>query len=530
MAAFTLLPFLLNLLGIDFGSRSTTIDPDAFAAMDVPARIDAMHHALRGGFTHTLLEWSAVCVAFFTVALAFAQYQVKREVVTPIIGIALFWSGCMDAFHALAADRLIEATADNRNLIPFTWAICRVFNALILITGVTLILGSRRGFREGRQLAFVSLVALAFGLAAYLVIHICATSAALPQTMFPGALLTRPWDVAPLLLFVFLGAVLCPMLYRRYPNHFAQALWLSCLPEVVTQLHMAFGSTALFDNHFNVAHFLKIGAYAVPCIGLLLDSVRTYEHEAETLRALQASEEQLQRRAKALERSNAELEEFAYVASHDLQEPLRMVSSYMQLLDQRYAGQLDENARKYIGYAVEGAHRMRSLIHDLLEYSRVGRSQTASVQVSLVASLQAAQANLATAIAEADAQVTCDELPSVWAEPSDMLRLLQNLIGNALKYRGEERPLIHVSCERRDDEWIIGVVDNGVGIEPEYRERVFGIFQRLHRRGEYAGTGVGLAIVKRVAERHGGRVWLESEPGRGSTFYFALPVDKREDL
>jgi PAS domain S-box-containing protein len=223
-----------------------------------------------------------------------------------------------------------------------------------------------------------------------------------------------------------------------------------------------------------------------------------------------------------LERSNKDLEQFAYVASHDLQEPLRMVSSYTQLLAQHYEGRLDEKAKKFMNYAVDGAVRMQRLINDLLTYSRIGTQGKPLETTDTHAMLGEAIRNLATLIEEKHAIITNDALPTVMADASHLMQVFQNLISNAIKFQGENVPHIHVSAQDKGLEWVFSIRDNGIGIEKQYADRVFVIFQRLHTRQEYPGTGIGLAVCKRIVERHGGRIWFESEPSKGSAFFFTM--------
>jgi len=225
-----------------------------------------------------------------------------------------------------------------------------------------------------------------------------------------------------------------------------------------------------------------------------------------------------------LARSNRDLEQFAYVASHDLQEPLRMVAIYTQLLEERYRGKLDSDADKYIHYAVDGALRMQKLVQDLLAFSRVGRQGGIPQSTDCNAVLQESLKNLESAIQESGAVVQSTQLPVVIADRSQLIQVFQNLIGNAIKFRSTAIPTIRVSAEEAGTEWVFSVADNGIGIEAEQRENVFVIFRRLHTRAEYPGNGIGLSICKKIIEQHGGRIWVESEPGYGSIFYFTLPI------
>ncbi|HEX6803945.1 MAG TPA: ATP-binding protein [Terriglobales bacterium] len=224
-----------------------------------------------------------------------------------------------------------------------------------------------------------------------------------------------------------------------------------------------------------------------------------------------------------LARSNRDLEQFAYVASHDLQEPLRMIAAYTELLGERYRGQLDANADKYISYAVDGAKRMQALIEAILSFSRVGREglQLQNSDCNLL--VEIARKNLAAAIAESGASISHDRLPVVVADPQLLAQVFQNLIGNALKFRGQAPPRIRLAARKQNQEWSFSVADNGIGIAPEHGQTIFAIFKRLHTHAEYPGSGIGLSICKKIIEQHGGRIWVESEPGKGSTFHFVLP-------
>jgi len=236
------------------------------------------------------------------------------------------------------------------------------------------------------------------------------------------------------------------------------------------------------------------------------------------------AEEKLLKAMSDLEHSNKELEQFAYVASHDLQEPLRMVASYTQLLGKRYKDKLDSDANDFIAFAIDGAVRMQTLINDLLAFSRISSKVKPFTSVNLSEVLGEALMSLQSIIIENSAIILNDNLPSVLGDDSQLTRLFQNLIGNAIKYRRDIPPEIHISAEEMKSEWKISVQDNGIGIEKDFYEKIFIIFQRLHSRDKYPGTGIGLAICKRIVEMHGGRIWLESEKGHGSTFYFTIPI------
>jgi light-regulated signal transduction histidine kinase (bacteriophytochrome) len=231
----------------------------------------------------------------------------------------------------------------------------------------------------------------------------------------------------------------------------------------------------------------------------------------------------LARQAREIERTRRDLEQFAYVVSHDLQEPLRMVSSYLQLLERRYGDKLDSDAEDFIHFAVDGAQRMHTLIGDLVSYSRINTRAGAFEPTDFNKVLERALASTSGPARATGAVIKRDPLPTLIADAGQLEQLFHHLIDNAVKFQNGCGPRVHIGAEQRDDEWVFFVRDNGIGIDPQFTDRIFTIFQRLHPRGEFPGTGTGLAICQRIVERRGGRIWVESQPGKGSTFYFTVP-------
>lgn len=321
------------------------------------------------------------------------------------------------------------------------------------------------------------------------------------------------------LMAVVLGLANVAMLYSRAPSdNQAMATHIGVIAGFLTLLLtiMHLGSLDL------VARFTAERQLATLNQELEHRVLERTEELAASNQRLEAESIVRKEKEQELKRSNEELGRFAYVASHDLQEPLRMVASYVQLLAKRYQGKLDADADEFIGYAVDGALRMQRLIEDLLAYSRVGSQGAALVPTDAALVLDRAQANLKLAIDEVEASVTHDQLPTVMADAGQLEHVFQNLIANALKFHGPERPKVHISAVHDNGRWRFGVRDNGIGIAAEYFDRIFVIFQRLHGPTEYAGTGIGLSVTRKIVERHGGRIWVESEPGRGTTFFFTL--------
>jgi light-regulated signal transduction histidine kinase (bacteriophytochrome) len=280
------------------------------------------------------------------------------------------------------------------------------------------------------------------------------------------------------------------------------------------------------DHTVDIESKDEVGKVASSFNQMAANLKETISRVEQEIRERRQAEIALQQQAAELERSNADLEQFAYAASHDLQEPLRNISSCMQMLERWYKDSLGNEGRQLIAYAVESANRMKDLINDLLIYSRVGARGKEFQETDTARVVDSAVANLRLAIIESGAMITRDDLPRILADDILLVQVFQNLISNAVKFRGRDDLQIHVSAEQRDGECVFSIRDNGIGIEPEFFERIFLIFQRLHTRAEYPGTGIGLALVKRILDHHGGKIWVESEYGKGSTFFFTIP-DRR---
>lgn len=662
VVGISVIPLLMILGGVEFGSENHSFNESILFENGAPVTTEAAFRHLTGAFTHTILEWSAFCVVIFTVCLAFNHYHITRDVTTPVIGVALVCAGFMDAFHTLAADRLITTVADIRNLIPFTWPICRVFNALIVIVAVGLLL-IRANQPAWSNLRFVIAVSACFGVVAYAGIQYCPINPNLPQTLYPDALITRPWDFAPLLLYLFCGLYLFPLLYRKNPSIFTHSLIISVIPQVAVEAHMAFGSSALFDSHFNIAHFLKIVANLVPLIGLLLDHTDTHRKQKTTLSILDQAKTELERtrsrlaylmrtspaviysmdlsnqfkptfinenigdlvgysttemmldkfwkshihpedkskvltklngllehreKSYSLEyrfqhrqghyiwihdsatisydhseqplesigswtdiselklkeaeliRANEELDQFAYIASHDLKEPLRGIHNYSNFLLEDYVDTLDQDGRSKLETLTRLSQRMEDLINSLLEYSRVGRVDLSFKNTNLNDTLRTVLDSLSVSLEHHNIDVRVpNPLPTIRCDSIRIGEVFSNLITNAMKYNDklekwieigyrmngqtEDQQSTNKSNHQEGDPFTFYIRDNGIGMREKHLDSIFRIFKRLHGRDKFGGgTGVGLTIVKKVIERHNGKIWVDSCIGEGTTFYFTL--------
>lgn len=519
LTGLCLLPFVLQRLGFDFGVLT---DPTALALEPgLPRAViqERLARATRGNYVHTSLEGAAVTIAYFTAALTLTHFYIKRDRGTLVIGLLLFAAGSFDAFHILAADRLIPAMAPDDYLAPFTWAVSRVFKAIVPIAVIAALTLSRHRAGPRHRFARTSVAFLLvgiFGALSWGVVRYAAVSADLSTSAFAAGVVVRPWDLLPLIVFVLSGLFVYPAFYRWSPSLFSLALWLSVIPDTAAQLHMAFGSTALFDSHFNAGHVLKIVAYLVPLIGIVLSYIDAYQ-EAERSEALAAA------RASALAETNTDLEQFAYVASHDLRAPLRAITNLADWIEEDLAEHFTEETKTYITQLRGRADRMNGLLLDLLEYARVGREHQVAERLELTSFLESIRGLVEIPEGfELRINTPVEELTTARV-PLQMV--LVNLISNAFKHHDGETGVVEVAV-RDTGYWIeFDVKDDGPGIADEYKRRVFEMFRTLKRRDEVESSGMGLALVEKQVGALGGRVTLVDAPGRGSIFRFSWPRD-----
>ncbi len=512
------LPWCLHyLLGIDFSNPALALDTEAWSGLSEEEASEVVFFQLSGTFVHTLLEWTAFSVAVFTVFLGFSHFFSTGNVTTFVVCIALFFAGCMDAFHTLVADRLIHGVADPTDVVAFTWAVCRVFNALILMGGIVILLYFRFDkVTPSRRLMSLLFVTVFFGVTAYVLIWYMAHSPHLPQTQFPNSVITRPYDVVPLVLFLFCGVFLFPLYYQKFPSIFAQSLILATIPDIAVELHMAFGSSRLFDSHFNIAHGLKIVAYLMPMFGLLFDYIST-QHKQQVLI------EEMQEVSADLRLKNHELEIFNHAASHHFQEPLRSISIYSQYLKEDLPSELPPRAMQDLEFIVANTAQMRRLVQDLRVHGDFISLRAKLTAVPLGDVLEDVLEALQEKIAQTKAKINIEALPEVYVDRYMLYQVFIRLIDNALIY-SESTPEIHVSClQEHNDSYDIAVKDNGVGIPAHQYDFVFQKFTRLHSRDDAPGSGMGLAAVKLLLSRIHGGILLSSTIGEGSVFIVTLP-------
>lgn len=491
---------------------------------------------------HTLMEVVATFLALFVGVMALVRFYSKKNNTFLLIGAGFLGTGFLDGYHAVVTSSFFAHLFPSglSSLIPWSWVASRTFLSLLMWLSW---LAWRREVRLGEAGKIGERAIYAFVVFLTMASFLFFAFVPLPRAYYPELYFHRPEEFVPALFFLL---ALVGYLTKGQWKHDAFEHWvvLSLIVGLVGQAAFMSLSGQLFDMMFDAAHTLKKMSYICVLIGLVISMYglfRKAEESAEAIASINAelevknaelerqvavrhrAERTLAERAEELARSNEDLERFTHVASHDLQEPLRAVASYTQLLAKRYTGRLDADADEFIGFVVSGVNRMQRLINDLLAYSRVGSAGTRSEPIDCTNAYQAARANLRAQIEESGAEVTGDTLPIVTADETQLVQLFQNLIGNAIKYRSDEPSRVHISAVQGDGEWKFRVRDNGIGIDAQYGEQIFEMFRRLHTPAEYPGTGAGLAICKKIVERWGGRIWVESRIGGGSTFCFTIP-------
>jgi signal transduction histidine kinase len=503
---------------------------------------------------HTIMEAIATLLALVVGAVALVRYYARRQNMILFLGVGFFGTALLDGYHAVVTSTFFHHLFPSAppSLIPWSWNASRTFLAILMFL-------SWLAWRRERKLGTpgqISDKAVYLGVFSLTFASFCIFAfVPLGRAYFPEFIFGRPEEFVSAAFFL---AALFGYLSKGGWKDDVLEHWIvnSLIVGFLCQAIFMSRSYTLFDGMFDMAHLLKIVSYGLVLIGLLADVYVVWQREQATAGQLQRANETLEQRvqertknleesrvaavqmmneidkaradlarqATELKRSNEDLEQFAHVASHDLQEPLRKVASFCELLRIGYREQLDDKAQQYIDFAVDGAVRMKKLIGDLLDFSRVGTRGRALEPTDARKACDRAIEILRPAINESGATVTRSDLPTIRADEVQLTQLFQNLIGNAIKYVGDQSPVIQLAAQRNGNEWHFSVSDNGIGIDSKHADRIFVIFQRLHGRGEYEGTGIGLAICKRIVERTGGRIWVESSEGQGSTFYFTAPV------
>jgi signal transduction histidine kinase len=475
---------------------------------------------------HSIVEFFSIVVAFSIFVTAWNARGRLEGGFLPLLGVAYLFVGSLDFLHTLAYAGMGVFPGYTANLPTQLWIAARSMESLSILASTFYI---TRRIRFGPVFVVYSVIS-ALLVVSIFYLHI------FPTCYVEGIGLTPFKKMSEYVISAIL-LVSAYLVYRK-KGEFTEGIFALFITSIVLTVcsevsFVFYVSVYGFSNM--VGHILKVLSFYLIYRAIVIKGIR--EPYDLIFRNLRVSEESLRKlnsrltlSAGELRRSNEELEQFAYVASHDLQEPLRIVASYAQLLEMRYRDKLDADADDFIAYIVSGVKRMQQLIEDLLNYSRVGTRGRAFKPVDCNRIVAAACENLAAAIGECGATVAYDSLPTVTADASQLTQLFQNLIGNAVKFRADNAPVVNILAARDTDRWVFSVKDNGIGIPREYGDRIFAVFQRLHGTDKYPGTGIGLAIARKIVERHGGVIWVDSQIEEGATFRFTIPDRGGENL
>jgi len=526
LVALTLLaclaPTLLMLLGFDLSSQSAT-------AGSGPVAESSTVESLVGSNLHTIFEWSAFCIAGFTALLAWIHYRSTGDSTVAIIGVALFCAGSMDAIHTLAATRLIDAGAGDTNLIPFTWALCRLFNGLIVVIGAMAVLSRGKNWKSRVDSPRPSNLFLPLALSACVAVQLIAVSGTLPTTMYADSLLKRPWDLTALMVFILAGTTVLPRLRRQTNSLFSAALLLAVLPDVVTQIHMAFGSSVLFDANFNAAHFTKIIAYLVPFCGLALDYRNVHREQAqrqfilrrraEMLVNIQAHElRETERRVlgQNTDKSQPSLAPALAVSAHPGPHSLALldrIQSAANHLQHIAPAGLDRFAREQLDEVLVSSAQLGRALRTHEARIRLAGRPSERDWVELHECANAALADHDELLTQHFAVVGRDLLPGLQGDHEVLRQLYSALIAWQLTLPGEGVPLLHLSVHEEPGETVLGVqrldltieLDDGQGLSDDMES-----------------DDPALELCRDIVALHGGRLWLETSPGANRACYFTL--------
>ena len=526
LVAITLLaclaPTLLTLFGVDLSSMPST-------AGSGPLTDASAAEALVGSHLHTIFEWSAFCIAAFTALLAWIHYRSTGDSTAAIIGVALFCAGSMDAIHTLAATHLIDVNSGDTNLIPFTWALCRLFNGLVVTIGAVVVISRGKSWRSRLDSPQFSPLYLPLALALCVAVQLIAVNGSLPTTMYADNLLKRPWDLTPLMLFILAGTTVLPRLRRQTNSLFSAALLLAVVPDVVTQIHMAFGSAALFDASFNAAHFTKIIAYLVPFCGLALDYRNVQREQSERQFVLRRRAELLvDRQAHELRAAERRVlgqpaDQSQEAKAHAVADPAQPGSHCLALLERIQSAAshlhriaptaLDRFAQEQLDEVLLNSSQLDKALR--LHGARVRlASRPAERQwVELHECANDALTGLDERLAQQTAVVGRDLLPGLQGDPQSLRDLLSVLIERQLALPGEGTPLLHLSVHEEPGQTVLGVQrldltvdhDDGQSLAPDM-----------------TSDDPELELCRDIVALHGGRLWLETSPGANRGCYFTL--------